>query len=237
MYQDNLAKAAEWTDKQKNLRAELTDRTKKLTLDDYDYQVWALEQEYIEYEKIAKGKIELEKLVAKAKRLAMAELAEEEDTFYQQHKAMIDNWKSSFTNTIVDGLMQGKMAFKDFARSVMRDLARIGIAKLITNPIATALGFTAKAAGGTVSAGSPYIVGEKGPELFMPGKSGTIIPNHNLKSGGAPPVTVNVVNNTGQQAEVRQEAPQFDGREWVVNVVMEAMATNRGGLRTALVGA
>lgn len=34
-----------------------------------------------------------------------------------------------------------------------------------------------RAAGGPVSAGTPYIVGERGPELFMPGRSGTIIPN------------------------------------------------------------
>src|SRR5688500_2303228 len=33
-----------------------------------------------------------------------------------------------------------------------------------------------RAAGGPVSAGSPYIVGERGPELFVPGTSGTIVP-------------------------------------------------------------
>jgi phage-related minor tail protein len=38
--------------------------------------------------------------------------------------------------------------------------------------------------GGPVTAGKMYPVGERGPELFMPGTSGTIIPNHNLGSGG-----------------------------------------------------
>lgn len=37
--------------------------------------------------------------------------------------------------------------------------------------------FTGKASGGPVMAGSPYIVGEKGPEFFVPKTSGTIIPN------------------------------------------------------------
>jgi len=46
-----------------------------------------------------------------------------------------------------------------------------------------------KAAGGPVSGGSPYIVGEKGPELFVPGSSGNIVPNHEM--GGAN-VVVNV---------------------------------------------
>jgi hypothetical protein len=41
-----------------------------------------------------------------------------------------------------------------------------------------------------VSGGSSYIVGEKGPELFTPGASGSITPNHAL--GGGANITVNV---------------------------------------------
>jgi hypothetical protein len=39
-----------------------------------------------------------------------------------------------------------------------------------------------KAAGGPVNQGSPYLIGERGPELFVPSTSGTIVPNHNLSS-------------------------------------------------------
>ena len=46
-----------------------------------------------------------------------------------------------------------------------------------------------KSRGGPVSGGSPYMVGEKGPELFVPGSSGNIVPNHAM--GGAN-VVVNV---------------------------------------------
>jgi hypothetical protein len=42
----------------------------------------------------------------------------------------------------------------------------------------------ARAAGGPVTGGAPYIVGERGPELFVPKVSGTIVPNHDLRSGG-----------------------------------------------------
>jgi hypothetical protein len=49
-----------------------------------------------------------------------------------------------------------------------------------------------KAVGGPVSAGSPYMVGEKGPELFVPGRSGTIVPNNKLGSSGSTNVVVNV---------------------------------------------
>lgn len=43
-----------------------------------------------------------------------------------------------------------------------------------------------RAFGGPVSAGSPYIVGERGPELFVPGRSGAIVPG-----AGAAGITVN----------------------------------------------
>lgn len=43
----------------------------------------------------------------------------------------------------------------------------------------------ARATGGPVDAGTTYLVGEKGPELFNPGSSGTIIPNHALSSGSS----------------------------------------------------
>lgn len=36
--------------------------------------------------------------------------------------------------------------------------------------------------GGPVISGKPYIVGEKGPELFKPRESGRIVPNHKLQS-------------------------------------------------------
>jgi hypothetical protein len=39
-------------------------------------------------------------------------------------------------------------------------------------------------AGGSVAAGAPFVVGERGPELFVPGKSGTVVPNDALTGGG-----------------------------------------------------
>lgn len=48
-----------------------------------------------------------------------------------------------------------------------------------------------KASGGPVSMGKTYLVGEKGPELFSPGSSGTIIPNKALRSNSSGP-TINI---------------------------------------------
>jgi len=46
--------------------------------------------------------------------------------------------------------------------------------------------------GGRPPVGKPSIVGEKGPELFVPRTSGTIVPNNKLGGGGNNNVTVNV---------------------------------------------
>lgn len=42
--------------------------------------------------------------------------------------------------------------------------------------------------GGPARAGEPYIVGEEGPELFVPRSSGTVIPNDALTTGGRPEI-------------------------------------------------
>ena len=47
-----------------------------------------------------------------------------------------------------------------------------------------ATGFRGRANGGSVMAGTPYIVGERGQELFVPSANGTIIPNHEMSQGG-----------------------------------------------------
>ena len=55
--------------------------------------------------------------------------------------------------------------------------------------VAGSLGF---ADGGNPPVGVPSLVGEKGPELFIPNRAGTIIPNNQLGNLGS---TTNVTNN------------------------------------------
>ena len=64
-----------------------------------------------------------------------------------------------------------------------------------------------RANGGPVMGGSSYIVGERGPEIFSPGVSGTITPNHAL--GGSTSVVVNVdASGTSVQGD-QQNAEQL----------------------------
>ena len=63
-----------------------------------------------------------------------------------------------------------------------------------------------RANGGSVTAGKPYLVGERGPELFMPGRSGGIAPANSF--GGGVNVVVNVdatgSNVQGDQSQAKQ---------------------------------
>ena len=97
-------------------------------------------------------------------------------------------------DAITDFVMTGKFNFKDFANSVIRDLVRIAAQAAITFAIKKALqafggpaggflsGFLAN--GGTARAGEAYVVGERGPELFVPNSTGTVVPNERVTSAG-----------------------------------------------------
>lgn len=65
-----------------------------------------------------------------------------------------------------------------------------------------------KALGGPVMGGTPYLVGEKGPELFVPGASGSIVPNSKLAASGG--VTINqytTINSQGDDTRLRAALP------------------------------
>ena len=49
-----------------------------------------------------------------------------------------------------------------------------------------------KASGGPVTSGTSYVVGERGPELFTPNRSGTIIPNGAMGGGGGQVINLTV---------------------------------------------
>tara|TARA_R100001224_G_scaffold55315_1_gene32431 strand:+ start:841 stop:2853 length:2013 start_codon:yes stop_codon:yes gene_type:complete len=84
-----------------------------------------------------------------------------------------------------------------------------------------------RANGGPVSAGGSYIVGEKGPEMFTPSRSGTIIPNNAM--GG---VTNNIVVNvdaSGTAVEGNDaESNQF-GEQLAAAIQAEIINQKRSG--------
>jgi phage-related minor tail protein len=86
--------------------------------------------------------------------------------------------------------------------------------------------FPMRANGGPVTGGSPYIVGERGPELFVPGRSGMIVPNNNINSGGK--IIVNV-DASGTQVQGDDNRGQQLGRAVAAAVQQELIKQKRPG--------
>ncbi len=88
------------------------------------------------------------------------------------------------------------------------------------------LGGLFRANGGPVKGGNSYIVGERGPEMFTPGVSGSITPNHQL--GGSTNVVVNV-DASGSSVEGDEDRGRELGRLISVAVQSELVQQKRPG--------
>tara|TARA_R100000231_G_scaffold104750_1_gene77655 strand:+ start:8907 stop:11054 length:2148 start_codon:yes stop_codon:yes gene_type:complete len=158
---------------------------------------------------------------------ALAEAAEEYGVVNTALRDVGEQGLRSFEDGLVDivsGAKSAKDAFADMARSIINDLIRMQIQQRITGPLnntltsfltpasPTAVGNMpnaqmtrapiARAMGGPVSAGRPYMVGERGPELMIPSSSGRVVSNDRL---GGDTVNISLNVSTGVSATVRQE--------------------------------
>jgi lambda family phage tail tape measure protein len=115
------------------------------------------------------------------------------------------NSMTSNMNSAIDNFVTtGKFSFEDFAKSVIQDLIKIelkaqavqamkAIGGGVGGFIGSLFGF---AEGGDPPVGKASIVGEKGPELFVPKQAGTIIPNNKLGGAVLGAQAAPVVHNT-----------------------------------------
>lgn len=78
----------------------------------------------------------------------------------------------------------GVAAYKNALASIPRHVTTKALLEWGSSVGATVAKLAGRAAGGPVTADTPYIVGEKGIEVFVPRVSGTIIPNHDLTATG-----------------------------------------------------
>jgi lambda family phage tail tape measure protein len=155
--------------------------------------------------------------------------------------AMFGSMMGNMNNALDSFVRTGKLNFKDFARSVILDLIAIQLkaqamklfANLFSfgNPTTSAAGSVdysfagmkmnfggPKASGGSVSSDSAYMVGERGPEIFVPRMSGSIIPNNAL---GAMGNTNNVTNNYINAIDVKSFEERIMGSSnavWAANI-------------------
>jgi hypothetical protein len=121
----------------------------------------------------------------------------------------------------------------DLMRLIFRNVITAPLASSIGNFINAGLGFLAE--GGPAKAGSPYIVGEKGPELFVPGSSGTVIPNDRMgqmgSAAGGP--TINISYNIQSGVSRAELQPILDNERKRLMVTIPDLVRRGGSYRNA----
>ena len=159
----------------------------------------------------------------------------------------------NLTNMTMEFLENGKASFKDFATSVVRELIRIAVQKLIIDRMFASFGkiignirdnfefnkltdggtlFDAdygvpkKALGGFVKGGKPYMVGESGRELFIPSENGQIVSNQNLNQ--AAPVSAPTVNFNISTVDATGFDQLLASRKGLITQIINNAMNNQG---------
>ena len=169
-------------------------------------------------------------------------------------KAMGESFEDSFkgiikgTMTVADAFRNMLNRIADFFLDTAAQLAATQLQKGILGLFGNMFNFSAKPAdslssftaatpgevtmadfranGGPVRGGRSYVVGERGPEMFTPGVSGMVTPNHAL--GGSTNIVVNV-DASGSSVEGDEEQGRELGRLISVAVQSEIVQQKRPG--------
>ncbi len=181
----------------------------------------------------------LEQKIVKQKELNQAKIDEIEKSMeanirgekaLQLYKDIGSTIKSGMLEGI-NAVIDGTKTLGDVASNVLRQISN----KLISFGLDTLLGGIPgiggmfRADGGPVKGGSSYIVGERGPELFVPGSSGNIVPNHKLgKGGGSTSIVVNV-DASGSSVEGDEEESRELGSMLAAAIQTELVRQQRPG--------
>ena len=165
-------------------------------------------------------------------------------------KTIGEMWSSvtdKMTSAIETFVRTGKLSFADLAKSIVADLIRIELRASANSlfagfknavmgsfgPAPTYGGVAPSggyyADGGDPPVGVPSMVGERGPELFVPRTAGTVIPNHALSGLGG---TTNVTNNYIQAIDAKSFEDRLLGSSkaiWAANAYAAKGYNTSGG--------
>ena len=176
---------------------------------------------------------------------AFKKYAEDAQNYGKLASDMFSSVVGNMNSAIDDFVKTGKLNFKSFARSVIQDIIAMMLkfqAMQLLMAGMRALGFGGsllgsvtisslpmKAEGGAID--GPAIVGEKGPELFIPKSAGTIIPNNRLSDsmGGNSQVINNYTINAIDTKSFEQRLLESPNAIWAANqYANKSLAVSRG---------
>jgi lambda family phage tail tape measure protein len=207
-------------------------------------------QKQMEFEKarheLRMGQIDKERTFEYGFEKAVNQILDRGTNAAQIASDMVNSVFGNMESAIDNFVKTGKFAFGDFAKSVIRDLIAIQMKAQAVSMLRMAMGGASSfmgsifgfrneagfmepagalgfADGGDPPVGKASLVGERGPELFVPKSAGTIIPNHSLASmmGGGQTINYNGPFIQSMNAIDTQSGIQFLSRNkqavWAAN--------------------
>ncbi len=108
--------------------------------------------------------------------------------------------------SVVKAARTGELSIRGMVDAMLTDLARVAVRSTVIEPIESAArglagaivsALGARALGGPVAAGGAYLVGERGPELFVPSTNGNIVAGDAV-ARARPQIIVNVQTPNAQ---------------------------------------
>ena len=235
--------------------ANMNEKAKRAGMDAADKEMEAIDAKARAMDEAHMKRMEASRIESEGEE-AIRESLEKTSRELANQKGMAQDLGFTFASAAEDAIMKWE-SVGDVLRGLGQDVARIFLRKSITEPMGNALAGMvkesgvesffkdifnfggARAGGGPVSSGSTYLVGENGPELFTPGASGSITPNHALGGGGGVSVAVNIIGAPSQpQVEQRSDGNGGLTLDIIFERVDQFMAGNitsgRGATQQAL---
>jgi len=240
---------------QATARFDNIEKTRGLELDKEDLQLknamlYASEKELKLAQITLKYQRERTKAFADPEQIKQQEALEkfnlEMEESMKKTQQVFDSVWGNMSSAIDNFVKSGKMSFKDLARSIIQDLIAIQMKaqavamlnmafKFFTGGAPTpyqpaaVMGMPGYADGGSPAVNQVSLVGEKGPELFVPRTAGTIIPNNKMGNIGS---TTNVTNNYINAIDTKSFEDRLLGSSnaiWAANqYANKSLAVNRG---------
>ena len=139
-------------------------------------------------------------------------------------------------SAIIDAFSDGKLEaeefldiLKDVVKQLLNALLRMAIDFIAGGIGGGGGGISGKAGGGPVEAGVPYLVGERGMEIFVPPVAGRIVPNHQLGrgAGAGGPANIRIEVHTDQPQRAEQGPTRMNGEEMVIGLVLKTIGSGR----------
>jgi lambda family phage tail tape measure protein len=157
----------------------------------------AANAEYNEQLKTAEQQIEFQRQFETGWSKAFQSYMDNATNAATQAQAMFQAMTNGMNSALDAFVDTGKFSFSDLTNSIIKDIIKIQLraaAARLFSAGSNFLGFSVpgRAVGGPVMANTPYMIGERGPELFIPAQAGNIMANDKLNKlgGGAAPMNI-----------------------------------------------